>query len=445
MSLAEWSLFVGALLVTMVLAGTLLARLPLSSAMVYLALGWLLGPGAADVLRPDPFLNAGVLERLAEVALLISLFAVGLRLGVPLRDRRWRLPLRLAFVSMAAMVAMVAAIGYWVLDLPLGAAVLLGAILAPTDPVLASDVPSDPGAHPDRLGFSLAAEGGLNDGAAFPFVMLGFGLLGLHELGPGFARWWSIDLLWATVGGIAIGGALGAATGRLVVYLRSRHDEAVGLDEFLGLGLVGMAYGIAQLSLASGFLAVFAAGLALQRVRERPQPHTQPLAAAAGSEGHSYETLATHSHHASATMRDSVQGFNGQLEKLAELALVLVVGAMLAYAKPLPAAWWFVPLMLLVLRPLSVVAAIAGERLTAPQRAMIGWFGIRGIGSVFYLLLALRQGLEARAADTLVSLTLWTVAASIVAHGLTAQPLMRRYLVWRKGVRARRTPAKKRP
>ncbi len=434
MTLAEWSLFVGALLVTMVLAGTLLGRLPLSSAMVYLALGWLLGPDAANVLRPDPYLHAGLLERLAEVALLISLFAVGLRLGVPLRDRRWRLPLRLAFVSMAIMVALVAAIGVWVLGLPVGAAVLLGAVLAPTDPVLASGVQSDPGSRPERLGFSLAGEGGLNDGAAFPFVLLGFGLLGIHELGPGLTRWWSVDLVWATLGGLGIGGLLGAATGRLVVYLRSRHDEAVGLDEFLGLGLVAMAYGIAQLALASGFLAVFAAGLALQRVRERPRSHTRPLAAAASSEGHSYETLATHSHHASATMRDSVQGFNEQLERLAEMALVLMVGAMLAYARPLPAVWWFVPLLLLVLRPLSVVASTVGERLTAPQFAMIGWFGIRGIGSVFYLLLALRYGVDGTIADTLVSLTLWSVAASIIAHGLTAQPLMHLYLAWQKRI-----------
>ncbi len=432
MSLAQWSLFVGTLLVTMVLAGTLLGRLPLSSAMVYLALGWLLGPDVADVLRPDPAAHAGVLEQLAEVALLISLFVVGLQLGVPLRDRRWWLPLRLAFLSMAMMVAMITAIGVAWLDLPLGAAVLLGAILAPTDPVLASGVQSDPGSRPDRLGFSLAGEGGLNDGAAYPFVMLGLGLLGLHELGPGLARWYGIDLLWATLGGVAIGWVLGTATGRLVVYLRSRHDEAVGLDEFLGLGLVCLAYGIALLCLASGFLAVFSAGLALQRVRERPRADTEPLAATSDLEGHAYETLATHSHHASATMRDSVQGFNEQLEKLAELALVLVVGAMLAYAPPLPAVWWFVPLLLLVLRPLSVITAIVGEKLTRPQRVLIGWFGIRGIGSVFYLLLALRHGLDANVANTLVSLTLWTVAASIVAHGVTAQPLMRRYLDWRK-------------
>ena len=127
-------------------------------------------------------------------------------------------------------------------------------------------------------------------------------------------------------------------------------------------------------------------------------------------------------------MRDSVQGFNEQLEKLAELALVLVVGAMLAYAEPLPAVWWFVPLMLLVLRPLSVSIAVYRQGLSMPQTAMIGWFGIRGIGSVFYLMFALRHGLEPRISQQLVTLTLWTVAISIVTHGITAQPLMRRYI-----------------
>jgi sodium/hydrogen antiporter len=239
------------------------------------------------------------------------------------------------------------------------------------------------------------------------------------------------------VGGVAIGAALGAATGRLVVYLRSRHGEAAGLDEFLGLGLVGMAYGLAQLSLASGFLAVFAAGLALQRVRERPQPGTRSPAPPARAQSPADGTPDVHPHHAS-DMQDSVQAFNEQLEKLAELALVLVVGAMLAYARPLPAVWWFVPLMLVVLRPLSVLAAVPGEGLIPPQQAMIGWFGIRGIGSVFYLLFALRHGIEPRIADTLVSLTLWTVAASIVAHGITAQPLMHRYTGWRRSAKRAR-------
>ncbi|MDC8014402.1 cation:proton antiporter [Tahibacter soli] len=432
MSVAEWSVVVGTLMIVMVLVGTLLGRLPLSSAMVYLAMGCLLGPLGVNVLRPDPISNSIFLERIAEVALLISLFAMGLQLGLPLRDRRWRLPLRLAVISMTVMVAMIALVGVWLLDLPLGGAVLLGAILAPTDPVLAADIQSDLDAKRDRVGFSLAGEGGLNDGAAFPFVMLGLGLLGLHELGPSAMRWWSVDLVWATIGGAAIGGGLGAATGWLVVYLRTRHDEAVGLDEFLALGLVGLAYGAAHLSHASGFLAVFAAGLALRRVREQPLLRTPPLPMADQVDGHDYAKLATHPSHASATMRDSVLGFNEQLEKFSELALVLLVGAMLAFAKPLPENLWFVPLVLLVLRPLSTLAATTGELLNPPQRALIGWFGIRGVGSIFYLLLALRHGVAGDTAETIVSLTLWTVAGSIVIHGLTAQPLMHQYHAWRE-------------
>lgn len=431
MSFAGWSLFVGALLLSLVLLGTWLGRLPLSSAMVYLALGWVLGPEALNVLTPDPARYAASLEVISEVALLVSLFAVGLQLGVPLRDRRWRLPLRLAFFSMAAMVAMITVIGVWALGLPTGAAVLLGGILAPTDPVLASSVHAEPGSRPDRVGFGLAGEGGLNDGAAFPFVMLGLGLLGVHDPGFGLVRWWTLDLLWATAGGATIGWALGALTGQLVVHLRARHGEAVGLDVFLGLGLIALSYGMAQLVQSSGFLAVFASGLALQRVGERPKAGTQPLGPSHAATGHSYEIRSTHSHHASATMRDSVQLFNGQLEKLAELTLVLLVGAMLTYAQPLTAVWWFVPLMLLVLRPLSTLPATFGERLTYSQSSMIAWFGIRGIGSVYYLLFALRHGLDDRVANTLVSLTLWTVVTSIVIHGLTARPLMRHYLARR--------------
>lgn len=441
MSLAGWSLFIGALLLVLVVFGTWLSRLPLSSAMLYLVVGVILGPAALGLLTPDPVRNAPLLERATEAALLVSLFAVGLQLREPLRDRHWWLPLRLALVSMAATVAMVTAVGVWLLGLPIGAAVLLGAILAPTDPVLASGIRSQPGPEPDRLAFSLAGEGGLNDGAAFPFFALGLGLLGMHDLGPAALRWWSVDLLWATLGGLVLGWALGALAGRLVVYLRGHHHAAVGLDVFLGLGLVASAYGLAQLMLASGFLAVFAAGLSLQRVGERPVAHSPGLEETESPTGHSYETLATHSHHASATMRDAVQLFNGQLEKLVELGVVLLLGAMLAYARPLPALWWFVPLLLLVIRPVSTLPATIGERLSRPESALLAWFGIRGVGSIFYLMLALRHGLDADVADVLISLTLWTVATSILVHGLTAQPLMRWYGTRRTGVRRARCGA----
>src|SRR5512134_2446628 len=155
MSLAFWSLILGVLLVTMVLLRTV-TRLPLTSAIVYLGVGYALGPGGLAILTPDPIGNADLLGPIAEAAVLISLFTVGLKMDVRLFDRRWWLPVRLASLSMAITVGLIALIGVWGLNMPLGAAVLLGAILAPTDPVLASGVQMQPGPDPDPVRFSLA-------------------------------------------------------------------------------------------------------------------------------------------------------------------------------------------------------------------------------------------------------------------------------------------------
>ena len=361
-SFAIWALISGAILITMALLGTLLKRLPLSPGVLYLAIGYGLGPAGWALMAPDPLVHSADLERMAEVALLISLFSVGLKLGIPLRDKRWYLPLRLAFPSMALTVAFVAAIGVFLLGLPAGAAILLAAILAPTDPVLASDVQVEDSSDRDRLRFSLTAEGGLNDGAAFPVVMLALGVLGLYDFGTGGWRWLAIDVLWAIAGGLAIGGALGALIGKLVLYLRTRHQEAVGLDEFLALGLIAIAYGVAQLAVASGFLAVFAAGLALQRIKGHSKLDKPSSTAKAkvilGME--SEKELATHSYHAGTYMMQAVQGFNGQLERLAELVVVMVAGAMLSYTYLPHKAVWFLLFLFFVARPVSVWLGLMG-------------------------------------------------------------------------------------
>jgi len=435
MHFAIWSLVIGALLITMALSGTLLQRLPLSTAMLYLAAGLGLGPAGLALMAPDPFVYSVILERSAEVAVLISLFAVGLKLGLPLSDKGWRLPVRLAIVSMTITVALVAAIGMAGLGLSLGAAILLGAILAPTDPVLASDVQVVEASDRDRLRFSLTGEGGLNDGAAFPFVMLGLGLLGLHDLGAGGWRWLAIDVLWAIAGGLLIGGASGTLIGRLVVYLRSRHKESIGLDEFLALGLIALAYGLAVLSHTYGFLAVLAAGVALQRVKERPGAvASSPLPETGLRTRLADEALATDSKSASAYMMQEVRGFNEQLERIAEVAIVLVVGGMLAYTYLHASAVWFVLLLFLVVRPVSVWVGLLGAPVSRDQRVLISWFGIRGIGSIYYLMYAINHGLPRSLAEELIALTLTMVAASIVLHGISVTPLMSLY-ARRKGRR----------
>ncbi|MGB5251371.1 MAG: cation:proton antiporter [Sedimenticolaceae bacterium] len=437
MSFAAWSLSIGLLLITLVLSGTFLKRLPLSTAMLYLAAGVVLGPIGWAVLVIHPLNHALLLERLTEVAVLISLFSVGLKLGLPLSNRHWLLPLRLAFVSMVLTIALIAATEVLLLDLSLGAAVLLGAILAPTDPVLASAVQVESSEDRDRLRFSLTGEGGLNDGAAFPFVMLGLGLLGLHDLGTGGWRWLVVDVLWATVGGLVIGGILGTLIGRLVVYLRACHKESIGLDEFLALGLIALAYGLAVLSHTYGFLAVLAAGLALQRVKE--QPSVVSLSATGHTAGPPTDphriinASGPHTDKSSADMMQAVKGFNEQMERIGELVIVLVVGTMLSFAA-LPAnSVGFLFLLFLLIRPASVWLGLIGAPVSRDQRFMIAWFGIRGIGSVYYLMYAISHGLAKPLAEQITAITLAAITVSIVLHGTSVRPIMRLY--WKRTTR----------
>ena len=416
----------GGLLIAMTLGGSFIARLPLSAAMLYLGVGVAISPVGLGLLKLDALKNAVLLERLTEVAVLISLFTAGMKLEFRRKDGRWRIPVQLATVSMVLTVAAVTALGVYVLNLPLGAAVLLGAILAPTDPVLASDVQvANPGDR-DRLRFGLTGEGGLNDGTAFPFVMLGLGLLGLHELGEGGWRWWAVDVVWAVTGGLALGWLLGTLVGRAILYLRMRHREALGSDEFIALGLIGLTYGLALLSHTYGFLAVFAAGLALRRIDE-PQSRPAPQLPAGPEEALSPADQEASGAEAPAHMMRAVERFNSQLESFVEVAIVLAVGVLVATTHFRTEVLWFIPVLFLVIRPVAVYIGLLGTPVKGAQRNLMGWFGIRGIGSLYYLLYAINHHIERALAQQLLSITLAVVVASVVAHGISVTPLMKRY------------------
>lgn len=416
----------GGLLIAMTLGGSFIARLPLSSAMLYLGAGVAVSPLGLGLLKLDALKNALLLERLTEVAVLISLFTAGMKLEFRWKDGRWRVPVQLATVSMVLTVAAVTALGVYVLKLPLGAAVLLGGILAPTDPVLASDVQVANLGDRDRLRFGLTGEGGLNDGTAFPFVMLGLGLLGLHELGDGGWRWWAVDVLWAAAGGLALGWLLGTLVGRAILYLRMRHREALGSDEFIALGLIGLSYGLALLSHTYGFLAVFAAGLALRRIDE-PHPLLAPITPASPDKALSPAEQEASGAEAPAHMMRAVERFNSQLESFVEVAIVLAVGVLVASTRFRVEVLWFIPVLFLVIRPLAVYIGLLGTPVRGAQRRLMAWFGIRGIGSLYYLLYAINHHIEHALAQQLLSITLAVVVASVVAHGISVTPLMRRY------------------
>ena len=427
MNTALWFVVAGGLLTVMALAKTTLRRLPLSSSQFYLLAGVGIGPLGIGLLVVDPVEQAKTLEVLTEIVVTLSLFAAGLKLRTPLSDGRWKLPVRLATLSMTLTVAGIAALGYWGLGLPIGAAVLLGAVLAPTDPVLASDVQIENPDDTDRLRFSLTGEAGFNDGAAFPFVMLGLGLLGLHDLGDGWWRWWTVDVLWAVLGGLGIGAALGIAVGRLVVYLRRTHREAVGSDDFLALGLVALAYGLTLMLSAYAFLAAFAAGLALRYEERRESGDEASEDVEAMAREGAAEEVAVEAHAAPAYMASAVLGFSEQLERIGAVALVVLVGALLHRAEWSLDALWFVPAVLLVVRPLSVWIGMAGSSTSGLQRELLAWFGVRGIGSVYYLMFAETHELYDGFTERLLGLVLTTIAVSIVVHGVSVTPIMKWY------------------
>lgn len=421
---ALWYAVAGLLLLGVALANSTIARLPLTTALLYLFIGVVVGPEVVGLLQIDALADAALLERLSELAVIISLFGAGLKLRVPTRDERWTVAFRLASGSMMITVGLITFFGVVWLGLPLGAAVLLGAILAPTDPVLASDVQVGDPFDRDRLRFSLTGEAGLNDGTAFPFVMLGLGLLGLHDLGVGGWRWLAVDVLWAVGGGLLVGTAIGTLVGRVVLYLRRTHREALGTDDFIAVGLIALSYGVALLCHTYGFLAVFAAGLALRRV-EMGEPRPAGPVAIRAAPG-DYERAA-HPDHAPAYLAEAVRRVTEILERGGEIVLVLLVGALLS---PDTVSWEavaFAALLMLVLRPLAVVLGLVGRPVPGHALRLMAWFGIRGIGSVYYLAYAIGHGLPEGLARQLATIVLTTIAVSTLVHGASVTSLMERY------------------
>ncbi|WP_087049570.1 cation:proton antiporter [Caballeronia ptereochthonis] len=425
-----WFLVVGGVLIFMGLASSTFSRLPISTAMCYLAIGFALGPGAANLLTLDLAANATVLRRITEVAMLVSLFAIGLRLRVPPTDRIWILPVRLGFVAMVLTVAALTLFAAYVLGLSWGPALLLAAMLAPTDPVLAHDVQVETPGDIDLLRFSLSGEGGLNDGIALPFALLAIALC-RFEVSPGEALHWGFALqaVWGIAGALASGWLLGAVSVRLVAYLRTRHDEALGPEGFYALGLIALSYGVAELLHTYAFLAVFAAGLAMRRVEQKESGGKSARQAVGKIDADDVSATAADPERAHAFMTERVHGFTIELERIAEVAIMLVVGAVLATMWRELFTWQvgaLIGALFLVLRPAAVEASLIGSYATAPQRRLMGWFGIRGVGSFYYLLYAIEHAPQDVAAP-LVPFVIATITASVVVHGITATPLMKRY------------------
>lgn len=425
MTTATWFILIGMLLLVVGFTFSWLKSLPITSAIVYLLVGCLVGPMGLGLFHFNPLKESALLELLTELAVLISLYCAGVKMPAPITWPRWRTPVLLAVVSMSLTVGLVTLFGYYWLALPLGAAVLLGAVIAPTDPVLATEVQVRHADDSDRLRFALTCEAGINDGSAFPFVMLGLGLLGLHDLGDAGGRWLVVDVAWATLAGIGIGVLTGWAAGCLVHRLRTTFAGMAFLESFLGLGLIALAYGICLLTGAWGFLGVFSAAVALR--------HTEVRLAARRAES----LRRVHADGAADSERGDIQVhvsesslvFNEHLERISEIVLVLMIGGSLFWNSWSWRAVGFAAFLFLVARPISVYLGLLGSGSSMRIRHLAGWFGVRGIGSMYYLMYAIQHGLPQDLGLELLHLTLVAVALSILVHGLSVKPAFA--LFWR--------------
>ena len=442
MSFLSWIALSGALLLMMALSSAFLRRLPVSTSAIYLGLGIALSPVGLGLLRFDIATSSVWLERLTEVAVIVSLFVGGLRLRLPLRDPAWRAAFLLAGPVMLLSILGVAFVAHFWLGLSLATALLAGAILAPTDPVLASSISVNDAKDKDRMRYGVAGEAGLNDGMAFPFVVFALLWAQRGDVASWAGTWFVERIVWAIPAALLFGFLLGRAVGRIAIGLRSRQRDTAAPNDFLALALIALSYAGAETIGAWGFLAVFAAGVGLRRaeitiVRKAPHPqHQQQVDESdAGHLAHPpAEDLVAPSVDAAdldepavaaGVLVGEVISFGDTVERILEVLLVVIVGAAVATAFSLSGVFLALALYV-VIRPAAALACLAASPTSRLQRALMGWFGIRGIGSIYYLTYALNHGAHDEA-GVLVPVTMTAVAVSVLLHGISSQPILRRY------------------
>ncbi|KQT93550.1 cation transporter [Marmoricola sp. Leaf446] len=413
----------GALLLAVVLP-QLLRHWAISAPMVLVVVGMLIGlTPLPDGMPLDPQDNRATIEHVTELTVLIALMGVGLAIDRPLNLLRrsswggWSPTWRLLVVAMPLTVGAVALLGWWVAGLAPAVALLLGAVLSPTDPVLASDVqvagPRTGDDHEvdgdDEVRFGLTSEAGLNDGLAFPFVYAAILLATEGAVGGWAWEWVGFYLVGKVVIGVLVGLAVGWALAR-VAFRGRRTTEAPSVAErgesLLVLAALVSAYGVGEVVGGYGFLSVFVCAMTL-RSAER---------------GHEYHKA----------MHEVVE----RLERLFTLFVLLVLGIALTRGLLATLDWRGVLVgvsLVLVVRPLAGYVALAPWArhpdevggMTTPERWAVSFFGVRGVGSLFYLAYAAGESGDL-GADWLWSTVAFTIVLSVMLHGVLATPVMKR-------------------
>ncbi|WP_157994745.1 cation:proton antiporter [Paracoccus tegillarcae] len=359
----------------------------------------------------DPIGQGVLVQRITEMAVILSLTGGGLKLDRAIGLRSWASTWRLLALTMPICILALAGLGWAALGLPVAAALLLGAVMAPTDPVLAASVQVGPPgeAKETEARFALTSEAGLNDGLAFPFVYLAIAATAdrMAETGgpgdegsfdpPVLWEWLAIDVFWKIAAGLVMGWLIGRFLGWAVFRLAPRKGVS---DAFLALGLTLFAYGVTEMVNGYGFIAVFIAALTFRRFER----------------DHSFHTDLHH--------------YVEQTEMIFLICVVFVTGIAIAQGilAPLGLSGLLVAgLFLFVVRPLAGWMSLSGLKLTRGDRFAISVLGIRGVGSMYYLAYGLNHAPYSMESGRLLwAIVALIVAISVVAHGIGAPRLMSR-------------------
>lgn len=406
---------------------------PLSLPIIYVVSGFLLFWFAPGISPPDMVEQSVAVEHLSELVVIIALMGAGLKIDKPFSWRSWGWTWRLLAITMPLTIAAAAFLGWYALGLHVATAVLLGAVVAPTDPVLASDVDAGPPLleseeareeyeHEERIvRFTLSSEAGLNDGLAFPFTYLAISLAAAGSIASfGWAGdWLLVDVVYKIGVGVAMGYVLGKLLARVVFRLPAESLLAQTMAGAEALAGTLIIYGLTEILQGYGFIAVFVGALVLRQFEFEHEYH------------------------------QSLYDFAVMVERLL-MAAVLVLfggalaGGLLAPLRPVDVAVALA--LVVVVRPLAGLVGLLGTDIDWPGRVVISAYGIRGIGSFYYLAYALNEATFAEmellvAADRLWAFVGFLVLTSIFLHGLTANRVMTALDAWQKAKREQTDPS----
>jgi NhaP-type Na+/H+ or K+/H+ antiporter len=377
-----------------------LKRLPLSLPIVCIGLGAVLFSLPQVTLSPLPLDHPEITERFTEFVVIIALMGAGLKLDRIFDWRRWAVTWRLLGVTMPLGIAAIALLLGWSLGLPWAVALLLAASLAPTDPVLAADVQVGPPktGEEDEVRFGLTSEAGLNDGLAFPFVHLAIALAAVAGTGePWFVEWFTYRVVWEIGAGVAAGWLIGRTFGWLTFHVPAETKLAKTGDGLIALSATLVSYGLTEIIHCYGFLAVFVTALAFRSAHREHDFHVQ--------------------------MHEVTE----QVERIVMMVLLLLFGGALVRGLLAPVTWidaGIAAAILLIIRPLTGLVGLFGFQAERSEKLTLAFFGIRGVGSFYYLAYGMNH-MEVAGAERLWGLVGLIVLMSILLHGLTVTPIMR--------------------